>query len=88
MKFINKFVKLLLPAFLIFGAAGCDQFDLDINTDPNNPTTTRPNLLLTNIEFSLMDNLAGGMNDVQSGFMGQQTNADDWNLGSGTWNFF
>jgi Starch-binding associating with outer membrane/Susd and RagB outer membrane lipoprotein len=88
MRFIHKIVKILLPAFLIFGAAGCDQFDLDINTDPNNPTTTRPNLLLTSIQFNLMDNLAGGMNNAQAGFVGQLSSFDNWNVGSASWNGF
>jgi len=68
-------------------APSCNKFDLDVNTDPNNPATTTPQLLLTNIEFSLMDALAGTLNDTQHGFMGMMTFYDDWNVPASQWNF-
>lgn len=80
---------LLVGLVLVSGwlAPSCNKFDLDVNTDPNNPATTTPQLLLTNIEFSLMNNLAGGLNDTQHGFMGMMTYYDDFNVPASSWNF-
>ena len=72
MKLVNHIVKAGVLAGIIWMAGACNKFDLDINTDPNNPTSTTPNLLLTNIEYNLMASLAGGINDAQHGFMGME----------------
>jgi hypothetical protein len=67
-------VKLAVLTFVAFTISSCSLFDIDINEDPNNPATAAPNLLLTNIETSLMSNLAGNEGDAASfmGLMGTQ----------------
>jgi hypothetical protein len=88
MKIVKNIFKIGVLATVAWWAGACDKFDLDVNTDPNNPSTiTKPNLLLTNIEYTLMDGLAGGLNDAQHGFMGMQTSFDDWNVPATSWNF-
>ena len=62
--------KLLLVLVMTFTLGSCELFDLDINEDPDNPTTAAINLLLAQAELSLADNLEGGINDNQLGFAG------------------
>ncbi len=92
MQILKKILVVVLVLASGWFAPSCNKFDLDVNTDPNNPATTTPQLLLTNIEFSLMDALAGGLNDTQHGFMGMMTFFDDFNVPAsqwnGTWNVF
>jgi hypothetical protein len=86
MKFFKNIVKTgaLLGLLLTYNA--CDMFDLDVNTDPVNPASTTPNLLLTNVEYNLMDNLSGGTNFAVHGFMGLISSNDDWNVPATSWN--
>lgn len=86
MKIRNKFLTLGLLTTMMFWSNSCDKFDLDVNKDPNNPTSTTPALLLPSAQFNIMDNFAGGFNDTQAGFMGMMTNFDDFNVGAATWN--
>jgi len=67
-------VKLAVLTFVAFTISSCSLFDLDINEDPNNPSTAAPNLLLTNIEIGLMTNLAFNEGDAATfmGLMGTQ----------------
>lgn len=58
MKFINKFSKTFTALALIATASSCSLFDLDVNTDPNNPTSAAPNLVLTRVQTDLADNFA------------------------------
>jgi Starch-binding associating with outer membrane len=58
MKFINKFSKSFVALALVCSASSCSMFDLDVNTDPNNPTTAAPNLVLTRVQTDLADNFA------------------------------
>jgi hypothetical protein len=88
MKIVKNLLKIGAVAALAWWAGACDKFDLDINTDPNNPTSTTPNLLLNSAEFALMDNLAGGINDAQHGFMGLTASFDTWDVPAPSWNFF
>ena len=74
---------------LIFVMTSCDLFKLDINTDPSNPNSASPDLVLPNAIASASTTFAGGFNRNLHGFLGQMTSADDFNLTSssfsGTW---
>jgi len=78
--------KVLVALLAVFVLGSCNQFDLDINTDPNNPLEAAPELLLANSENSIATNLAGGINNSGHGFLGLMTWADDYNLASGDYN--
>ena len=82
---------LMLGIVLLFSVSSCDLFDLDINTDPNNPSQASLDLLLTNVMLNASSTFAGGLNNAASGFMGQTTSNDDHNMNNaswnGTWNF-
>jgi hypothetical protein len=86
MKFIKNIVKTGVLLGLMLTYNSCDMFDLDVNTDPINPNSTTPNLLLTNVEYNLMDNLAGGTNFAMHGFMGLISSNDDYNVPATSWN--
>ncbi|MDZ7649285.1 MAG: hypothetical protein U5K54_20135 [Cytophagales bacterium] len=64
----------------LFVVTSCDIFDLDINTDPNNPTAVTPDLLLPSVMYSASANFAGGVNSNAHGFVGAIASADDFNL--------
>ncbi len=66
--------RLVFLAILGFGVSGCSLFDLNVNENPNNPSSAAPNLLLTNSQIGLMTNLANNEGDLESfmGLMGTQ----------------
>lgn len=82
---------LMLGIVLLFSVSSCDLFDLNINTDPNNPSQASLDLLLTNVMLNASSTFAGNLNNAASGFMGQTTSNDDHNMNNaswnGTWNF-
>lgn len=86
MKFIYKIFVSISMLFLVSSCG--DMFDLDINEDPNNPTQASNNLLLTQAQFTLMDLLAGGVNNNQLGFVGILASGDSWNLAQTSYNGF
>lgn len=63
-------------------------FDLDINQDPNNPTTAASDLLLSQAQINMAYSLHG-VSDNAQGFAGIIASADNWNLAqsdyNGTW---
>lgn len=84
--FKKKGTGLMLAVVLLFSVSSCDLFDLDINTDPNNPAQASLELLLTNVMLDASSTFAGGLNNSTSGFMAQTTSSDDHNMGNGSWN--
>lgn len=71
--------------------SGCSFFDLDINKNPNSPLTSAPDLLLTQIQTSVLSTFAGIEGDLETfnGFMGTQGLSLfglSSNSYSGTWN--
>lgn len=52
---VNKYKYLLVTALMV----GCTGDFEEINTNPNNPITTQPNLLLPGIERDMMNSLLG-----------------------------
>jgi Starch-binding associating with outer membrane/Susd and RagB outer membrane lipoprotein len=90
MKFLNKIYKVASVVALVLSFAACSMFDLDVNKDPNNPTTATPSLLLTDIETNLMSNFAGLEGNLETfvGIMGTQATSR-WDFQNsafdGTW---
>jgi hypothetical protein len=84
--FQKKGSGLLLAVALLFSVSSCDLFDLDINTDPNNPSEASLELLLTNVMLDASSTFAGGLNNATSGFMAHTTSTDDHNMSNGSWN--
>lgn len=88
----RKSLSILMGMVFLFSVSSCDLFDLDINTDPNNPSTVSPALLLNNVEVDGIASIVGSFNSTGMGFV-VQTDASDnfffnnqsWN---GTWNGF
>jgi Starch-binding associating with outer membrane/Susd and RagB outer membrane lipoprotein len=74
MNFINKLSKVSAALALVLLVGSCTMFDLDINKDPNNPTVAAPDLLLPNIQTSLMNDFAGVEGDLETyvGLIGTQ----------------
>ena len=68
-----------------------DIFDLDINTDPNNPTVGSVQLLLPEAERNLVGFLEG-LNNTQMGAMGVLSSSDSYGYGAnsfyGNWSYF
>jgi hypothetical protein len=79
--------KFLMP--LVFGLilTSCELFNLDINTNPNNPTQASLNLLLTDVQYTASNFLAGGVNNNLHGFVGILASGDNFDLNNGSYNF-
>jgi Starch-binding associating with outer membrane len=82
----------MLPAVVtaVF-LAGCSLFDLDINKNPNAPSVAAPDLILTQIQTSVLTTFGGleGTLETFNGFYGTQATAlynINANSYSGTWN--
>jgi hypothetical protein len=84
--FQKKGSGLMLAIVLLFSVSSCDLFDLDINTDPNNPANASLDLLLTNVMLNGSATFAGNLNTSTSGFLAQTTSSDDHNMNNGSWN--
>jgi hypothetical protein len=84
--FQKKGSGLILAVVLLFSVSSCDLFDLDINTDPNNPSQASLELLLTNVMLDGSSTFGGGLNNSTSGFLGHTTSLDDHNMSNGSWN--
>ena len=83
----NRISKIAASLALIFIITSCDLFDLDINKDPNNPTTITPELLLPTIMLDASSLFAGGVNSNTHGFVGNSiASADDYNINSTSYN--
>ncbi len=88
----NYMAKVALVMTVLFAVSSCDVFDLDINTNPNSPTTVTPDLLLPQV----MLNGSYGMQTLANsadGFIGASiTTADSHGLAytsyTGTWSYF
>lgn len=82
----SKVLSYLLAIGMVFSVGSCDIFDLDINTDPNNPSSASLSLLLTNAQYNLAATFAGGLNNMAHGFMGITTSFDDFDMTNVSWN--
>ena len=70
----------------LFSVSSCDLFDLDINTDPNNPSTVSPALLLNNVEVDGIASLVGNFNTTGMGFVAQTDASDNFFFNNQSWN--
>ncbi len=91
MKYLNKISKIVLSLALVLVVGACSMFDLDVNKNPNLPSSAAPDLLLTSIQVSVFSNFAGNEGDLASfvGLMGTQATSR-WDLQNtsydGLWN--
>ena len=85
-KFRNKGAVLLLSILMVFSVSSCDIFDLDVNTDPNNPSQASLNLLFSNAILTASNTFMGDLNDAAMGFMSLTATNDDHNMTYSTWN--
>ena len=66
-----KKYSLIIIAFVLFSATGCKKF-LDINKDPNNPTSVSESLILTPVEITTATSIVGGFNGTTIAYWMQQ----------------
>ena len=85
-KLYRKGLAAAMSLVLLFSVSSCEIFDLDINTDPNNPSEAAFNLLLTNVISNNSSTFAGGLNNMASGFVAHTDSFDDFNMTNGSWN--
>nr|HPN71944.1 hypothetical protein [Saprospiraceae bacterium] len=71
---IRYIIYNIILATVLMVVPGCSLTDLNVNEDPNNPSTAASNLLLSNIEVNLMSNFAANEGDAAAfmGLMGTQ----------------
>ncbi len=91
MNILKKSYKWLLTLGLLVSLGSCSIFDLDVNTDPNNPTSADYALLLPAAQLRANDYFEA-LNNNTHGFMGWLASADTYDLTftsyNGTWNNF
>lgn len=78
---MTRQIKFLLPLLLIMVAMSCKKF-LDINTDPNNPTTIEVSKLLPTTQRTLgdalsMDEQNGGLSEILAVYTHQMTTREE-----------
>ena len=88
MNLFRIFPKSVVALAGILLVSSCNFFDLDINTDPNNPSAVNPELLLSSAQINMAYNM-NTFSDVSQGFNGQLASYDNWTLNNnsfpGTW---
>ncbi len=82
----RKSISFLVAIVMTFSVSSCELFDLDINTDPNNPSQVSPELLLSSVMLNASLVFAADLNDATMGFMSVTATNDDFNLTNQTWN--
>jgi hypothetical protein len=86
MKSVRKKIISFAMIVLMYTVSSCDLFDLDINTNPNQPAQASVALLLTNVELNASATFAADLNDATMGFMGITSSFDDFNMNNTSWN--
>jgi hypothetical protein len=82
----RKSISILMGVVFLFSVSSCDLFDLDINTDPNNPATVSPALLLNNVEVDGIAAIVGNFNNTGMGFTVQTDASDNFFFNNQSWN--
>jgi len=82
----RKSISILMGVVFLFSVSSCDLFDLDINTDPNNPATVSPALLLNNVEVDGFAAIVGNFNTTGMGFTVQTDASDNFFFNNQSWN--
>lgn len=91
MKYLNIISKIAFSLALVFVVGACSMFDLDVNKNPNVPSSAAPDLLLTSSQVSIFSNYASNEGDAATfvGMMGTQATSR-WDLQNtsydGLWN--
>jgi len=87
---MNKLLKYICLSVSVVLLGSCDDF-FDINVDPNNPTSTTPDLLLTNAELAIVNSLGmgnSGLSNYLSVYMHQTTQRQNFDAYVTTGNDF
>ncbi|GHB72386.1 SusD/RagB family nutrient-binding outer membrane lipoprotein [Persicitalea jodogahamensis] len=91
MNILKNTYKWLLTLGLLVSLGSCSLFDLDVNTDPNNPTSADYALLLPSAQLGAVGYFEA-LNNNTHGFMGWLASGDTYDLTftsyNGTWNSF
>ncbi len=82
----RKSISILMGMVFLFSVSSCDLFDLDINTDPNNPATVSPALLLNNVQVDGIAAIVGNFNSTGMGFTVQTDASDNFFFNNQSWN--
>jgi hypothetical protein len=91
MKNLFRVKPILTTLLTVVFLSGCSLFDLDINKNPNSPSTAAPDLLLTQIETDVLSIFAGVEGELETfngffGTAGTSLYSLSANSYSGTWN--
>jgi Starch-binding associating with outer membrane len=86
MKNMKSIIRVAVWAVLISIVPSCQMTDLDINTDPNNPTEAAPSLLLSEAQIDMAYGIHR-LHEVSSGIMNQQSWYDNWVMQGTSFNF-
>lgn len=83
---MNKTVKYILALFVVMAFESCTEGWLDINTDPNVPTTPELSQLLSFSELNMANSLSQGnfIGNNLSGYVHQLVSRETQNYGMGT----
>lgn len=83
----NKKTVFMLTVLICFSVSSCDLFEMDINTDPNNPAQASLALLLTNVELNASDVFADDLNTAAMDFMAitASQSMDGFDMTNSTW---
>lgn len=82
----TKMAGIIGATILLFSVSSCDLFDLDINTDPNNPSQASLQLLLTNVMLNASATFGDNLNSSASGFVGHTAATDNHSMNNTSWN--
>lgn len=84
-RFLKYIQRTALALGLMIVVGSCTMFDLNINTDPNNPSKADFALLLTSSQLSTLGFFNNFNNDAH-GFMGVMSSSDSYNLSNNSYN--
>ncbi len=75
---MKKLSLYFLALVFAFGAASCKKDWLDVNTNPNTPTSTTPQLIFTNAVNTFISNT--GLHQIGSNLAGQYSQSTSFAL--------
>jgi hypothetical protein len=83
----NK-ITVFMTVLILSVVSSCDLFEMDINSDPNNPAEASVALLLTNVELNASAVFAGALNTAAMDFVAitASQSRDGFDMTNSTWN--